>query len=151
MTTDQDFEKAFDAEYETYIAVGDYHKCVRIARWAREFTRKEMQGEIDELRNKMRFVPETDRGLATSPNVSAPTEQVAVLGVPEKENAQGMELNARALLAHAPTDLSKALRVIEVLREALAFECGNRCAHQNPCNAREALQAADRLASGEGE
>lgn len=25
------------------------------------------------------------------------------------------------------------------LAEALQFECGNRCAHQNPCNAKDAL------------
>lgn len=34
--------------------------------------------------------------------------------------------------------------LIDVLIEqqaALEFECGNRCAQQNPCNAREALAA----------
>lgn len=29
---------------------------------------------------------------------------------------------------------------LKVAIEALEFECGNRCANQNPCNAREALE-----------
>jgi hypothetical protein len=29
---------------------------------------------------------------------------------------------------------------IQKLREALEFECGNRCAEQNPCNAKEVLR-----------
>ena len=29
---------------------------------------------------------------------------------------------------------------LEIAVRALEFECGNRCAHQNPCNAREALE-----------
>ena len=31
--------------------------------------------------------------------------------------------------------------LLEMACEALQFECGNRCAHQNPCNAMEALEA----------
>ena len=29
---------------------------------------------------------------------------------------------------------------LAIAREALEFECGNECAIQNPCNAREALE-----------
>lgn len=29
---------------------------------------------------------------------------------------------------------------LKIATEALEFECGNRCAHQNPCNARESLE-----------
>ena len=29
---------------------------------------------------------------------------------------------------------------LDIAIKALEFECGNRCAHQNPCNAREALE-----------
>ena len=31
--------------------------------------------------------------------------------------------------------------LLEMACEALEFECGNRCAHQNLCNARETLEA----------
>ncbi len=49
------------------------------------------------------------------------------------------------------TDLTLAVEVIEVLVEALKFECGNRCAVQNPCNARDALAEIDELLKGSGE
>ena len=31
-------------------------------------------------------------------------------------------------------------KIMMPMIEALEFECGNRCAHQNPCSAREALE-----------
>jgi len=45
--------------------------------------------------------------------------------------------------------LAIELKINKVLREALEFECGNICAHQNPCNARDALAQADKIRSGE--
>lgn len=46
----------------------------------------------------------------------------------------------------AQNENARLLPLIEVLAEnneklveALKFECGNRCAHQNPCNAKESL------------
>lgn len=44
-------------------------------------------------------------------------------------------------------DLSAAL---DVALEALEFECGNRCAEQNPCNAKEARARIDGILAGEG-
>lgn len=39
-------------------------------------------------------------------------------------------------------DAARASRDEEITKlvEALEFECGNRCAEQNPCNAKEALK-----------
>lgn len=35
--------------------------------------------------------------------------------------------------------------IVKKLVEALEFECGNRCAEQNPCNAKEALKEIGEL------
>lgn len=44
------------------------------------------------------------------------------------------------LIAHAPTDLAWLVERVRELEGALEFECGNRCAEQNPCNAKETLK-----------
>ena len=44
-------------------------------------------------------------------------------------------------------EIAELKRRLKIAVEALGFECGNRCAHQNPCNAREALASI----GGEGE
>lgn len=38
-------------------------------------------------------------------------------------------------------ELTETNALLDKLASALEFECGNRCAHQNPCNAREALES----------
>ncbi len=48
-------------------------------------------------------------------------------------------------------DLKLAVEVIEVLIESLKFECGNRCAEQNPCNAKVSIRMIDALLKGSGE
>lgn len=42
-------------------------------------------------------------------------------------------------IAASRTALPTLIAQLEVAIKALEFECGNRCAAQNPCNAREAL------------
>jgi hypothetical protein len=43
------------------------------------------------------------------------------------------------------TNLMKLEEENKVLRDGLKFECGSRCAGQNPCNARETLAKADAI------
>ena len=38
------------------------------------------------------------------------------------------------------SEYEKLRMAAKALEDALEFECGNRCAHQNPCNAKEALE-----------
>lgn len=48
--------------------------------------------------------------------------------------------------------VAQLAEIIEEMETALKFECGNRCAYQNPCNARDALAAVeDRIQKMEGE
>lgn len=47
------------------------------------------------------------------------------------------------MVDRASYDNLKAIAV--ELAKALEFECGNRCAHQNPCNAKDALATARKL------
>ncbi len=37
-------------------------------------------------------------------------------------------------------EITKLRKQVKDYEQALEFECGNRCAEQNPCNAREALK-----------
>lgn len=49
-------------------------------------------------------------------------------------------------LHEMPTDLDKAIRIIECYEKALKFECGNRChPEHNPCNALDALAEAQKI------
>lgn len=50
--------------------------------------------------------------------------------------------NAPYYIEGATTIATELYEHIKELRGALGFECGNRCAHQNPCNAKEALQSS---------
>ncbi|MCB0415784.1 MAG: hypothetical protein KDD50_15710 [Bdellovibrionales bacterium] len=43
--------------------------------------------------------------------------------------------------------IAKLRALVEDLSGALGFECGNRCAPQNPCNAKEALERKDAVMS----
>jgi hypothetical protein len=43
---------------------------------------------------------------------------------------------------------NQALELLFPLVEALKFECGNRCAEQNPCNAKEALAELEKKVRG---
>ena len=45
-----------------------------------------------------------------------------------------------AALGEVYADLDALGEKFDIATEALTFECGNRCAGQNPCNAREALR-----------
>ena len=56
------------------------------------------------------------------------------LSVLENELIRLKELMDKCLVESIKTNKN-----LEIAIEALEFECGNRCAHQNPCNAREAL------------
>lgn len=42
--------------------------------------------------------------------------------------------------AHAVDIMLKQAETIKKLREALEFLCGDRCAHQNPCYAKDILE-----------
>lgn len=52
-------------------------------------------------------------------------------------------------IADEVSDLTSKIQAlqaeIEILRRGLEFECGNRCAQQNPCNAKETLAEADQV------
>ena len=45
----------------------------------------------------------------------------------------------------AINNLPKLLEAVKVMMEGLQFECGNRCAHQNPCNAKETLDQVEEI------
>lgn len=47
-------------------------------------------------------------------------------------------------------DVAALADILVQQREALEFECGKRCAQQNPCSAREALAATDEVLKGLG-
>ncbi len=80
---------------------------------------------------------------ATYPSLGDPDFSTSVIGV-NYERFHGKEDDCK-FIASAPTDLALAVDVIGVLVEALKFECGNRCAEQNPCNARDVLAMIDAL------
>jgi hypothetical protein len=52
----------------------------------------------------------------------------------------GFKAGWDAALKHHP--------VVKQLVEALEFECSNRCAQQNPCNAREMVEAYRKATDG---
>lgn len=54
------------------------------------------------------------------------------------KSAALLKLNEKSKVANA-YELEREKLKSAALVKALEFECGNRCAHQNPCNAREAL------------
>lgn len=58
----------------------------------------------------------------------------------------GISTSCNCIASEYIDDIEEYIDQIESLRvkldlavEALEFECGNRCAHQNPCNAKDAL------------
>lgn len=60
------------------------------------------------------------------------------------ERGYGEEIHCRC-----GVDVPILLRVIETMSEALEFECDNRCADQNPCNAKDALEQAAKVLKGD--
>ena len=58
------------------------------------------------------------------------------------------EINDYASAKHQHAQNAWAFEALLIAVEALKFECGNRCAEQNPCNAKEALTEIAALVPG---
>lgn len=54
----------------------------------------------------------------------------------KKQNEQYIEDSE----AYSPLQVKQLLTNYKKVVDALKFECGNRCADQNPCNAKETLR-----------
>ncbi len=65
----------------------------------------------------------------------------------EYVEASGLEFHAGGDTRLAQGAL-RLIQALEVADAALEFECGNRCAEQNPCNAKDARAEIERILEG---